>query len=270
MAVSSDQALDLDNLAARFDGPGVSAIALMGSHARGEAGPFSDIDLLRLVMGPDKPPGDGSHWIGERLVTVSTRIWQELETIFQEPEEACNYLLGLQTARILVDREGRFAAVQRRALAFRWDEAMQARANRCAAAALVGWIEEVHKGLEGLRRRDVGRLLHAAFGMSWGLSRVVMVQRGVLQASDNDIWRTLNEAVGPETRWARLRRAAFGLETDAAPPPPLEEQVRAGLALYGETVALMEDALPEPERGMILATVERIRLALGESRYAST
>src|SRR5690606_33093509 len=125
----------------------------------------------------DKPPGDGSHWIDGRLVTVSTRTWEELESVFQEPEDTCNYLLGLQTARILVDREGRFAAVQRRAREFRWDEAMQDRANRAAAAALAGWIEEVHKGLEGLRRRDVGRLLQCAFGMSWGLSRVVMVQR---------------------------------------------------------------------------------------------
>ena len=55
--------LDLQELSGRFAGPGVKAIALMGSFARGEAGPYSDIDLARFV---DRPaanqgefPGDG-------------------------------------------------------------------------------------------------------------------------------------------------------------------------------------------------------------------
>jgi hypothetical protein len=40
--------------------------------------------------------------------------------------------------------------------------------------------------------------------------------------------------------------------------------VRAGLALYRETVTLMEGALAEPERTLILATCQRIAREIGE------
>jgi len=36
-------------LAGQFDGPQVRALVLMGSHARGTAGPYSDVDLVRIM-----------------------------------------------------------------------------------------------------------------------------------------------------------------------------------------------------------------------------
>ncbi len=43
----------LEQLVERFDAPGVRAIVLMGSYARGEAGPYSDIDVVRLTDGTE-------------------------------------------------------------------------------------------------------------------------------------------------------------------------------------------------------------------------
>jgi hypothetical protein len=255
--------VDLTALVARFDGPSVVSIVLMGSHATGSAGPFSDVDLLRLVTG-EKPPGDGSHWLDGRLVTVSSRTLGQLNEIFDDPREACTFIQGLRLGRALLDRDAAFAAVQRRAAEFVWDDALQAKANEHAANELVGWIEEVHKALEGLRRGHTGRMLNGLFGLTWGLSNVVMVQRGVLLGSDNDIWDAVNQAVGMETRWVVLRRRAFGINGG-----DLQQQVRAGLALYGATVALMEAVLPEPQRSMIVATVERIHSELGEDGHGA-
>jgi hypothetical protein len=64
---------------------------------------------------------------------------------------------------------------------------MQARANQQASAMLVGWFEEVHKGLAGLQQNDIGRLLNARHGLSWGLGRVMKVQRGILMSGDNAV-----------------------------------------------------------------------------------
>jgi predicted nucleotidyltransferase len=33
----------------RFDRPDMKSIVLMGSHARGDAGPYSDVDLARFI-----------------------------------------------------------------------------------------------------------------------------------------------------------------------------------------------------------------------------
>lgn len=257
---------DWTALAQQFDGPGVAAIALMGSHGRGDAGPYSDVDLARfLAEETPHPPGDGSHWIDGRLVVVSTHTPASAARIFADPEAACQNLMGLAAARALVDRGGHFAALQAQARAFQWDAAMQARADGRAAEMLVGWIEEAHKGLEGLRRADTGRLLNAQFGLSWGLSTVMMVQRGILLASDNETWEGINRALGEDSTWVRLRHAVFGLGRDPGGLSGLQARVRAGLALYVETVALMREALPEPQRAMILAACVRIQAFLEEA-----
>lgn len=256
-------AFDAAGLADQFDGPQIAAIALMGSHSRGDAGPYSDVDLVRFLRDEAAhPPGDGSHLIDGRLVVVSTHTPASVARIFTDPEAACQNLMGLRSARALMDRAGHFAAIQAQAHAFRWDAAMQARADQTAAEMLVGWIEEVHKGLEGLRRGDTGRLLNAQFGLSWGLSTVMMVQRGILLAGDNDVWDGINRVVGEESTWVRLRREVFGLSRARDGLPALHAQVRAGLALYLETVALMRDALPEAQAALILATCAHIRAFL--------
>jgi hypothetical protein len=139
---------------------------------------------------------------------------------------------------------------------------MQSRANAWVARALIGWIEEAHKGLEGLRRNDIGRMLNARFGLSWGLSQVMKVQRGVLLSSDNGHWDEINRAVGELSEWVRLRRMVFGLEDGSGKVPALRHQVAAGLRLYGLTAAMLDAALPEPERGMIRATATRIEQEL--------
>lgn len=254
---------DLAVSANRFDAPGIAAIALMGSYARGDAGPYSDVDLVRFIDQEDaRPDGDGSHWIDGRLVVVSTHTPASVARIFHDPETACQNVLGLAAAQALIDRGGHFAAIQAQARSFEWDGEMQERANQTAAEKLVGWIEEAHKGMEGLRRGDTGRMLNAQFGLSWGLSGVMMVQAGVLLASDNDTWDAINRAVGADSTWVRLRHAAFGLIQEDDEAPLLPGQVRAGLALYVETVVLMREALPEPQAAMILATCAAIKAFL--------
>jgi len=255
--------LDVERLAQQFAPAGVQAIALMGSYARGDAGPFSDIDLVRFTEETvAAPPGSGSHLIGGSLVVVSDVRPSEVDAWFWRPEVAVNTIAGLRGARPLIDRDGTFAALQDRACAFVWDDAMQARANAYASQQMVGWIEEVHKGLEGLRRGDIGRLLNARFGLSWGLSRVVQVQRGVLLAGDNAFFQEVEAAIGVRSEWARLWRAAFGLESSATPPPPLQEQVVAGLRLYVATARLLAEALEPADASLVEQTVALVMATL--------
>lgn len=257
----------MQDLVARFDGDEFAALLLVGSRARGSAGPHSDVDLLRLCHAEETRtifPGDGSHLVDGWLVTASTLTPTRIETIFAEPEAACDGIGGLRTAHMLVDPSGAGARLQRRARDFVWDATMQTKANRWATAQLAGWIEECHKGLEGLRRNDTGRLLNARFGLSWGLSNVVKVQRGVLLSGDNGVWDEINRAVGETSLWVQLRRTAFGLEDESGKAAPLRAQVAAGLRLYCATARMLDKALTPPEADMIRATVARIDAAIEE------
>lgn len=251
--------INVDHLLRRFDGPDTHAIVLIGSHARGDAGPFSDIDLVRFVA-PTAPPVDpGSHLIDDHLVVVSNVVPSEVERWFAEPDAAVETIAGVRSAQPLVDRAAYFAVIQARAHAFVWDAAMQERANRWASTQMVGWIEELGKGLEGLRRNDVGRMLNARHGCSWGLARVLLVQRGVLLEGDNAFYDALTHAVGPNSAWAQLRDLAFGVVGINGTVPALPAQVRAGLQLYVLTAELLADALQPHDAPLIARTVARIK-----------
>jgi hypothetical protein len=247
----------------RFAPDDALGVLLAGSRARGAAGPYSDVDWLRLAAQDGGLPGDGSYLVGGRLVVVSTLTPSFVERIFSAPVDTCNFVMGLRTAQILLDREGHLAALQRRARDFVWDNAIQKKANLWAAREMVGIIEEVHKGLEGLRRDDVGRLLNARFGLSWLLSTIVRVQRGVLLSGDNAVWDEVNRAVGETTQWVKLRRTAFGIEESSGRVPTLREQVLAGLRLYVLTARDLDAILPTHEQEMVRETVIRVEAELG-------
>ena len=255
---------DFAVLARHFDGANIRAIALTGSYARGAPGQYSDVDLVRFVVGALAPStlASGSYLIDDRLVVVSDTSPAEVETWFKDPEAAVKVIAGLRVARALVDHDGYFAAIQQRARAFVWDAAIQARADLWASQQMVGWIEEVHKGLAGIRTGDIGRMLNARFGLSWGLSRVMQTQRGVLLSSDNAFYDELTTVMGPESTWVRLRRSAFGIEDEYSHAPSLREQVIAGLRLYIVTAGLLTAALQPSDAPLVVATVRRIHEAL--------
>jgi hypothetical protein len=245
--------MDFIALAQQFDAPTVKAIVLMGSYARGEAGPYSDVDLVRFVEEADADlAGVGSHLLAGVLVVVSNVTPSQVERWFSEPKDATDSIVGLRVAQALIDRDNTFAAIQARAHTFVWDETLQSKADLWASEQIVGWIEEVHKGLEGLRRRDPGRLLNASFGLSWGLSSVVKVQRGVLISGDNGFFHEVAAAVGTETTWSQLRAIAFGVADVHGRPPSLRERVVAGLHLYGLTAELIGSAI-QPEHAPLIA-----------------
>jgi hypothetical protein len=97
-----------EELVERFDASGVRALVLMGSHARGEAGPYSDIDLVRFTNGTDIQ-GAGSYLYQGHLLVVSNVLPDEVERWFREPQVATDTVDGLRRARALLDREGYFA-----------------------------------------------------------------------------------------------------------------------------------------------------------------
>ena len=250
-----DDLANIQALAALLDAPSVQAVLLLGSYARGDAGPYSDIDILRLVTAQADDAG-GRLWQG-KLVNVSDADPETIEAWFSEPEQAVEVVSGLRSAQVLRDRDGAAEALVARAEAFIWTPALQKKADHWASAQLASWAEEAHKALAGLRTGDVGRLLNAQFGLSWGLAKTMRVQRGLLAESDNSFLTDLQTALQgtPDgARWLRLLHEVYGLTGLA-----LYDQVRAGLELYALTAELLGAAVEPHDRPVIEHTVSLIR-----------
>lgn len=256
---SRDTGLDAfacNALAQPFITPDVRAVLLVGSHARGDAGEFSDIDLKLLLRAGATLSRPASHLIDGFLVTVSGASPDEVEEWFTNPAVSVTAIQGIRDGRILYDPDGVCAQAQRRAREYMWDAAIQAKANVWVSAEMIGWIEETYKGLEGLRRHDIGRMLNARHGFSWGLSRVMQVYLGVLYSSDNGIHAELTGHVS--AHWATLRDAAFGICNPDGAPIALEDQIVAGLELYVETARMVDAAILPEHRVLVDHTVAAI------------
>ena len=250
---------DFRTIAAQFDVQEVAAIALMGSFARNDAGTFSDVDIVRFHRGNDTRQAESAtYFIRGVLVVVSDVVPSQVEDWFTKPEQAMACIAGLRTARALSDGAGYFRAIQARAHQFVWDEAMQQKANAYASSQMVGWIEEVHKGLEGLRRCDNGRLINARHGLSWGLTDVMRVQKGILISGDNASYLGVTAVLGEESEWVQLSRKSFAIDGDVSLP----DQVRAGLRLYALTAEQLAEVFKPEERTLIEETVKRINVEL--------
>lgn len=142
---------------------------------------------------------------------------------------------------------------------------MQQRANRWVSKGLVAMAGQARKGLEGLRRNDIGRLLLAHYGVSWGMNRVIQVQHGVLLSSANGTYDEVARGMGDQPEWVSLHRAAFGIEDEHGRTLTLREQVQAGLRLYALTAELLSPFLLPEHRPFIEQTVSFIRTALPAS-----
>jgi hypothetical protein len=106
-------------------------------------------------------------------------------------------------------------------------------------------------------------LLSAQFGLSWGLSRVVQTQRGIMLTSgDNSFWLEIEAALGADSQWVQLRRRAFGVAQVDQAPPTLREQIVAGLHLYCVTADLIAPAMQPADAPLVWHAVAQIKRAL--------
>lgn len=239
-------AIDYEAIAQRFLEGNVLSIGLFGSHARGDFGRYSDIDVVRFGETWEGPESQ-TYLIDDHFVVVSNVTSKAVSNWFSCPDAATQNLAGVRSAKVLVDSDAYLAGIIDRALAFEWDDAMQEKANELASSLMVGWIEEVQKSLEGLRRNDLGRLLNGKHGLTFGMLNVMRIRLGVFLSGDNGLFPEVLEALGHNSKWSTLCKTAFGVDGNAT----LQQEVAAGLTLYSLTAELLHDVLTRDDALLI-------------------
>src|SRR6266496_339805 len=99
----------LSRLVTELDEDAVTAIILTGSVARGEATPYSDVDLTRFVQEGSEYTAYKPYTYREgRLISINTRTISHYREQFTVPQEAIFVIPNLREARILLDKERAF------------------------------------------------------------------------------------------------------------------------------------------------------------------
>jgi hypothetical protein len=213
---------------------GAEAVVLVGSHAHGDAGPESDLDILAV--------GDESYsWRLDRrdglLVSVSMRPFESYLESFELPELVCASVPGWRDAVVLHDPGRLAASLVREAREWTWGP-LERRCNGWVAEKITGYAEEVHKLVAALGsgRRSTAAVQRSLLAVR--LAPILAVHLRILYGSENRVWDLLAEAMGED--WREAQSTALGLDNET-----FGETCAAALKMYGlaatEAFRLLDD-----------------------------
>jgi hypothetical protein len=249
----------LKELVAALDNPNTVGVAMTGSHARGEGGQYSDVDIHQYVRQMPDNPAEIAYlrFMDGILVSVSLTSLDEAYANLRNPKKAVWAIPGLRQLRILLDKDGSIAILKETAEKTEW-QPMQAAANAYASRTLSGSAEEIHKILAGLAQRNESKTLYAIWGLTYALANLLIVQRGLLIQTENVFIDLAQEAAGRTSEWTRQFRLSIGLDLIPLEEPAYIGYGIAGLCLYRETAGLLQNILLPDDAVVVDRTIANI------------
>lgn len=214
---------------------GAEAVVLVGSHARGEAGPNSDVDLLAVGDDSYLPRLEVRNGL---LVSVSM---QPVSVIRREdlglPAMVCEAVPGWRGAVVLEDPSGLADSLIEEAHSWTW-EPLNERCDAWVAEEIAARAETVGKLAGSLRKGNRHTASVKRHSIATNLARALAVHHRILYGSENRMWSLVSDAMGEE--WTKAQSTALGLDGE-----PFHETCRAAMELYllaaDEVHGLLED-----------------------------
>lgn len=242
-----------------IESPTVLGVGIVGSYARGQEGKYSDVDVDIFVSRQPENPYERytlRYW-DNRLVSLKYTLPDEERAALEDPRRAIWAVPGLREMKILLDKNGSLASMQKAAREFEWSP-LQPAADEFAAEEIMGNAEEVHKILNGLARGHESTVLYATWGLVKNMLEAVAVQRGLMIVSENRYFDLIQDSVGRDSKWTSAFRMAWGLDSSSS-----QYQTRGGaaLTLYRLSAAMFDALIPDRHREVIHRTVLLIKEA---------
>ncbi|HEY3476034.1 MAG TPA: nucleotidyltransferase domain-containing protein [Anaerolineales bacterium] len=249
----------LQSLLERIDSPEVTGVGIVGSYARGQERSYSDVDLDIYVRQLPEDPYERytlRYW-ENRLISLKYALLDDERSALRDPRRAIWAVPGLREMKILLDRDGSVAELQKAAQDFD-GSALQPAADVFAAEEIMGNAEEVHKILNGLARGHESTVLYASWGLVKNMLETVAVQRGLMIVSENRYFDLIQDSLGRDSEWTRAFRRAWGLEEGAF---DYHSRGAAALSLYRLSAAMFDGLIPEKHRDVVGRTLQLIKEA---------
>ena len=243
----------------QIDSPDVIGVGIVGSYARGEESRYSDVDFDIFVSKVPENPYDRytlRYWDG-KLISLKYTLLDEERSALTNPRRAIWAVPGLRGMKILLDKDGSMAVLQKAAQEFDWS-LLQSAADEYAAEEIMGNAEEVHKILNGLAREHESTVLYASWGLVKNLLEALAVQRGILILSENRYFDLIQDSIGRDSKWTRTFRTAWGLDPGGS---QYQQRGAAALALYRLSAELFDGLLPGKHRAVVDRTLQLVKEA---------
>jgi len=215
--------------------PNVIGVMVHGSVARGEPGPFSDIDLVAVTNRGTKP-SEFSYFDGNIYVGIGFLLVAELEKEFSDPKAFFWARGSAKATSVLYDRNG----VLKRILA-RWRSAKPSQhiLEKSHWDTYHNIIEYSGKLRNGWRNRDEYLTRYAAQIIAEHAERAIIALNDLSIISENYLWHQVLKA--------KKRPSHFGIDYPIARGIRRTKEsakiYRSALRLCGETLRLIRNDL---------------------------
>ncbi len=241
----------------KIDSPDILGVGIVGSYSRGQENKYSDVDFDIFVSKLPENPYDRytlRYW-ANKLVSVKYTLLDDDRSALTDPRRAIWAVPGLRGMKIVLDRDGSMAALQKAAHEFVWSP-LQPAADEFAAEEIMGNAEEVHKILNGLARGHESTVLYATWGLVKNMLEAVAVQRGIMIVSENRYFDLIQDAMGHDSKWTAAFRTAWGLDSAGS---QYQARGAAALKLYQLSAAMFDTLIPDKHRTVINKTLKLIK-----------
>jgi predicted nucleotidyltransferase len=226
----------LQTLITEIDNDDIVGITLGGSYVRGNATPYSDVDLGCFYKDDASLLPHRFIYRNGLLVSINTKTVAQIRIALTRPEQAI--FLIATPRRILLDKDGSVGELMQEIATFRL-EPLRQKARAYASFQMMLAAELVHKILSEILRRNDLAIASATAKLLTTLTEIVAVQGGLLIKSDSVYYQQVEEAVGPESAWTRYHRLVAGIDMLPANVSPVKVRAVAALHLYQETIDLL-------------------------------
>lgn len=260
-SVPSISDIFLKELIAEIDNNTIRGIVLGGSHARGDATPYSDVDLACFVLDTLRPLRKRYLYRENHLISIGQKTLEGVKQQLTEPFQALWIVPSFRQARVLLDKDGSMSQLKHMVNDFTWDS-LRKEATGFASHILISDAEFVHKLLGNYWRGNLSGIAYTVQRLFDGATMAMALYYGVFITTDSMYFQEVESAVGSDSNWTGYHRLLSGVKTTGEDTSSLVARGKLALHLYRETASLLMPTLNEQHRIFVKHVLNLIEQAL--------
>ncbi len=243
----------LEKLVTEVNAEQMRGIILGGSQARGDATPYSDVDLACFVPDSFRPLRKRFLYREDHLISIGLKTLEGVQQQLSDPYEALWIVPSFQQARILLDKDGSMHQLKQMVENFTW-EPLRKEAIGYAGHILTCDAEFIHKLLGNIWKRNLAGAAYATTRLFDGATMIMALFHAVFITTDSLYYQEVEAAVGLDTAWTHYHRLLTGDKTSTEDISSVEARGKLAMLLYRETSQFLWPTLNEQR----CSVVERV------------